>query len=79
MRVLYIHTDYNACMCILYVCVCRIGIVRPLGQFLNTEFGQVNITKKAFHKAHTKVIHLIEKLCQVINIRVCVCVYVCVL
>ena len=79
MRVLYVHMDYNACMCIVYVGVCRIGIVRPLNQFLNTEFGQVNVSKKAFHKSHTKVIHLIEKLCQVIDVLTCVCVCVCVI
>ena len=59
----------------VYVCVCRIGIVKPLNQFLNTEFGQVNISKKAFHKSHTKVIHLVEKLCQVMRNHVCVYVY----
>jgi len=43
----------------------RIGIVKPLNQFLSTEFGQVNVTKKAFHKSHTRVTQLVEKLCQV--------------
>ena len=64
--------------CVLFMLVCRIGIVRPLNQFLNTEFGQVNVSKKAFHKSHTKVIHLIEKLCQVIDVLTCACVCVCV-
>ena len=64
--------------------VYRIGIVKPLNQFLNTEFGQVNVSKKAFHKSHSKVIHLVEKLCQVIHcvggvcVRVWMCVCVCV-
>ena len=66
------YTDYNACMYIVCICVCRIGIVRPLNQFLNTEFGQVNVSKKAFHRSHTKVIHLVEKLCQVIIMYVCI-------
>ena len=74
---------------ISYVCVCfiskfRIGIVKPLNQFLSTEFGQVNVTKKAFHKSHTRVTQLVEKLCQVrvykytVCLCVCVCVCVCV-
>ena len=52
--------------CGTIVSVCRIGIVKPLKQFLSTEFGQVNISKKGFHKSHSKVIGLVEKLCQVI-------------
>ena len=69
--------------CGIIVSVCRIGIVKPLKQFLSTEFGQVNISKKGFHKSHSKVIGLVEKLCQVIfdDSSVCVSVsirlYVC--
>ena len=39
--------------------------MKPLNQFLSTEFGQVHVTKKAFHKSHAKVTQLVEKLCQV--------------
>ena len=63
--------------CGIIVSVCRIGIVKPLKQFLNTEFGQVNISKKGFHRSHSKVTSLVEKLCQVIFDDSIVCVCVC--
>ena len=83
---LYIHVDGTAyvCMGMLLLCIfCRIGIVKPLKQFLSTEFGQVNVSKKAFHKSHGKVNTLVEKLCQVmycVCVSVCLslCVYICV-
>ena len=47
--------------------------MKPLNQFLSTEFGQVSVSKKAFHKSHGKVVQLLEKLCQVICVYVCAC------
>ena len=68
--------------CGIIVSVCRIGIVKPLKQFLNTEFGQVNISKKGFHRSHSKVTSLVEKLCQVIfddsSVCLCLCLSICV-
>ena len=57
--IVYMYTSIN---------LFRIGIVKPLNHFLNTEFGQVNVTKKAFHKSHSRVTQLVEKLCQVCSV-----------